>query len=315
MAGGDTLATVGEKVTDVFVHAFATGNSNVSLVFLPFALPTPDDIVQGGVVNPTRLAAFLVPNFDAPYLMSPSQYSVHGQDLYYGTASQIYRLAVTAARPTAPVGSDAWTRINSEIAMAQTMLSPAGVTPEFACVPDDWVLPDSTYWSTFDSTQAQTAAPPQSSGPQLQLQRAVNPYLWTIKPAEQQDAPVQNLTYLHELNPALVAAATENTVPAVSTPPATTVAPVARLNPAVLQRIPLSTAAARPSGADAAAVRQAIRVLPQLTPTSDVPRIRPYPIIWRGPIDPPPPPPARTDRQSHCRSTTLGPGHSIAPRC
>src|SRR5262245_48289882 len=101
MAGGDTLASLGGKVTDVFVSAFASGNPNVSLVFLPFALPTPDDIVQGGVVNPTRLASFLSPNFDAPYLMSASQYTVHGKDLYYGSASQIYALAASLAQPTA----------------------------------------------------------------------------------------------------------------------------------------------------------------------------------------------------------------------
>ena len=218
MAGGDTVATLGEKVTAVFVNAFASVNPNISLVFLPFALPTPDDIVQGDVVNPTRLASFLRPNFDAPYLMSPSQYSVNGRDLYYGTASQIYQLAVSAARPTAAVGSDAWARINSEIATAQAALGAPGATPDLACVPDDWVLPDSGYWATFDSTQVQappTATAPASSGssgPHLQLQRNVNPYLWAIKPPEEQAAPVRSLTYLHELHPTVATAMIQHPV-------------------------------------------------------------------------------------------------------
>ena len=103
MAGGDTLATLGEKVTAVFVNAFASANPNISLVFLPFAVPAPDDIVQGGIVNPTRMTAFLGPNFDAPYLMSPSQYSgATERTSITGPASQIYGLAVTLAQPTAP---------------------------------------------------------------------------------------------------------------------------------------------------------------------------------------------------------------------
>ena len=161
MAGGDTLASIGEKVTNVFVNAFASSNPSISLVFLPFAVPAPDNIVQGGIVNPTRMTAFLVPNFDAPYLMSTSQYTVHGKDVDYGPASQIYSLAVTLAQPTAPVGSAAWKRVNSEIAMAQAVLNPTGVSVAMACVPDDWVSPDNTaYWSTFDSTQSQGGATP-----------------------------------------------------------------------------------------------------------------------------------------------------------
>ena len=165
---GDTLATLGEKVTDLFVNAFASGDPDVSLVFLPFALPTPDDIVQGGVVNPTRLASFLLPNFDAPYLMSPSQYTVHGKDLYYGSASQIYTLAATSASSTAAVGSDAWKRVNAQIAMAQSLLSPPGVSPEMACIPDDWMLPDTSYWSTFDST-SHKASPTRPRPPRQRL--------------------------------------------------------------------------------------------------------------------------------------------------
>ena len=77
MSGTDTLGSIGSKVTGVFLSAFG-GTPGVSLVFLPFALPAPDDVVQGGMVNPTRLASFLEPNFDAPYLVSQSQYTVHG---------------------------------------------------------------------------------------------------------------------------------------------------------------------------------------------------------------------------------------------
>ena len=207
MAGGDTLASIGEKVTNVFVNAFASSNPSNSLVFLPFAVPAPDNIVQGGIVNPTRMTAFLVPNFDAPYLMSTSQYTVHGKDVDYGPASQIYSLAVTLAQPTAPVGSAAWKRVNSEIAMAQAVLNPTGVSVAMACVPDDWVSLDNTaYWSTFDSTQSQGGATPPaaapapsvaaripsaatatpasaSSGATPQTLRAISPMLWSIKPA------------------------------------------------------------------------------------------------------------------------------------
>src|SRR5260370_27092917 len=138
--------------------------------------------------------------------MSASQYTVHGKDLYYGTASQIYALAVSLAQPTAAVGSDAWKRVNTEIAMAQSLSNPSVVTAGMACVPDDWILPgNASYWSTFDSTQSQGAPKTSGGGPAAsvgsgaggQMHLAFSPALWTIKPAPAQATPVENLDYLH----------------------------------------------------------------------------------------------------------------------
>jgi hypothetical protein len=298
VAGGDTLASLGEKVTDVFVSAFASGNPSVSLVFLPFALPTPDDIVQGGVVNPTRLASFISPNFDAPYLMSASQYTVHGRDLYYGSLSQIYTLAATTAQATAAVGSDAWKRVNAEIAMAQSVLNPAGVTAGMACVPDDWVLPDTSYWSTFDSTQSQSAPNTSgadstasgSSGAGAQTPRVFNPALWTIKPAAAQAAPVHSLVYLHALAPAVAS-------PLVARP----------------------MMATRSVALEAAAARETLQVDPSELSIREKPGVS---TIWRHgpiilplppkgegpPLPPPPPPPPSSSMSVHFEymSATIG---------
>jgi hypothetical protein len=165
MTGDNNLASLGEKITDVFVKTFSSANPNASLVFLPFALSVPQDIVQPRsttdatpVVNSAQMAAFLAANFDEPYLVSPEQCAVHGKDGYYGRLSQIYPLAVTLAQPTATAGSSAWKVVTAELAMAQSVLTPAGMAYAMACAPDDWVLPGNAgYWSKFDSAEAQAA--------------------------------------------------------------------------------------------------------------------------------------------------------------
>lgn len=288
----DTLATLGQKVTDVFVNAFASGNPNISLVFLPFALPTPDDIVQDGVVNPTRLASFLLPNFDAPYLMSPTQYSVNGKDLYYGSASQIYSLAVTAAQPTAAAGSDAWKRLDAEIAMAKSVLSPPGVSPELTCVPDDWPLDNTSYWSVFDSTQVQSAPTPPADGtstggrlPVAPL--ALNPTLWTIKPAEAQQAPLPSLAYLHEVSPAMA-------TPLLTRSSATPATPEATINPAMMKVAVAESVSPRPllsiNPALAAAATQVSGPAP-VARDWVIRRPIPFPVTPQTPPPTPPPPP------------------------
>ncbi len=296
----DTLATLGQKVTDVFVNAFASGNPNISLVFLPFALPTPDDIVQDGVVNPTRLASFLLPNFDAPYLMSPTQYSVNGKDLYYGSASQIYSLAVTAAQPTAAAGSDAWKRLDAEIAMAKSVLSPPGVSPELACVPDDWPLDNTSYWSVFDSTQVQSAPTTPAGGtstggrpPIAPL--ALNPSLWTIKPAQAQQAPLPSLAYLHEVSPAMATPLLTRTSALTTTPEATinpilmkaTVAESVSPSPRLLMSPALAAEAVEASGQGPVARDWVIR--------------HPFPF----PVSPPPPPPPPSPPPTSSMSVTF----------
>jgi hypothetical protein len=123
--------------------------------------------------------------------------------------------AVTLSQPASAVGSPAWERVTSEIAMAQAALNPSGVSVSMMCVPDDWVSPGNTgYWSTFDSTQSQGApaqvqgvvAPPApgSGAAPRQTPRAISPMLWTIKPAAAQAAPAATLNYIHEVRPSLV---------------------------------------------------------------------------------------------------------------
>ncbi|HEV2097310.1 MAG TPA: hypothetical protein VGR45_00115, partial [Stellaceae bacterium] len=272
MAAGDTLASLGQKVTDLFVGAFANRSPDAALVFLPFALPVPNDIVQAGAqgaqVNPTRMASFLASNFDAPYLMSPTQYTIHGKDLSYGAASQIYTTAVTLARPTAGVDSDAWKRVTAEIAMAQSVLDPGGMA--MACEPDDWVMPDNNgYWSAFDSSQTQTApspsaapAPPAITTPP----HVINPALWTIKPAGAREQSVPSLAYLHAVYPAAAAPA--------SARPAIVIAGQ-------------SAAAAKPAAQPPAHAVPVRAVSPQPVAAHPVDR----PLIWRRPLPPPPPPP------------------------
>lgn len=301
----DTLATLGQKVTDVFVNAFASGNPNISLVFLPFALPTPDDIVQDGVVNPTRLASFLLPNFDAPYLMSPTQYSVNGKDLYYGSASQIYSLAVTAAQPTAAAGSDAGKRLDAEIAMAKSVLSPPGVSPELACVPDDWPLDNTSYWSVFDSTQVQSAPTTPAAGtstgghpPIAQL--ALNPSLWTIKPAEAQQAPPPSLAYLHELSPAMTATPLTRTATATATPKAT-------INPAMTKVAVAESVSPRSLlSVNPALAAAATEVSEQGPVARDWVIRRPLPFPVPPPTSPPPPPTSSMSVTFDYMSATIG---------
>lgn len=312
MAAGDTLASLGEKVTEVFVNAFASSNPSVSLVFLPFALPVPDDIVQGGVVNPTRMTAFLVPNFDAPYLMSASQYTVHGRDIYYGAASQIYATAVTLAQPASAVGSPAWKRVTSEIAMAQAVLNPSGVSVSMMCVPDDWVSPGSTgYWSTFDSTQSQgapaqgiVASPaPGSGAAPPQTPRAISPMLWSIKPAAAQATPAATLNYIHEVRPSLVERSVAS--PMMTARPMTPMA-VAR---------PAASAAAAREIAPAATVSEIRRVdTSELSihatlrepGVSTVWRRPPWPRQGRPPPPPPPPPSSSMAVHFEYMSVTIG---------
>lgn len=205
MADADTLATVGQKLTDLFADTFAGGNPNISLVFLPFSAPVPVDIVQNDVVNPLRLTTFLVSNFDAPYLVSPQQSTVHGMDTSYGAASQIYSAAVMLARAAAVPGSQTESRINAEIMMARRVMDPSGPAIAMSSQPDDWVQPSNTsYWTIFDSKQSRTSfAPPPPTGGDVPPPRVFNSSLWTIKPEIAQVAPIATLEAVHEANPAL----------------------------------------------------------------------------------------------------------------
>ncbi len=83
----DTLTSLGQKLTDLFAARYAGGNPNVSLGFLPFCAAVPDDIEQGGLINPTRMAAFLTANFDFPFVLAPGQNTAFGQDPSYGISA------------------------------------------------------------------------------------------------------------------------------------------------------------------------------------------------------------------------------------
>jgi hypothetical protein len=201
MAGSDTLPLLGAKITEVFTRAFTSSSADATVVFLPFALTPPAGVVQQKsatdatlVVNAAQMAAFLAQNFDEPYLFSTDASEAHGKDGYYGRLSQIYPLAVTLAQPTAEAGSSAWKVVNAELAMAQSVLTPAGMAYAMSASPEDWVLPgNATYWSTFDS--AQTQAPATSNGGPTPA-----PRLWLYKAAESQIAsPI--LESLHAANP------------------------------------------------------------------------------------------------------------------
>lgn len=208
MAADDTLSTLGEKVTDLFASAYAGGNPSVSLAFLPFSVPVPDDIVQDGVVNPTRLGAFFVANFDAPYVVSPQQTTAHGKDDSYGSASQIYATAVALAQAAAPPGSATESRVNAEIMMARRVLDPSGPAAAMSSQPDDWVVPENTsYWTVFDSGQSQTSPSPAPPPPPVNAvappPRVFNRELWMIRPAMAQAAPSATLDTVHAESPAL----------------------------------------------------------------------------------------------------------------
>jgi hypothetical protein len=313
VAGDDTLASVGGKITEVFINAFASSNPSMSLVFLQFAIPVPDDIVQGGIVNPTRMTAFLVPNFDAPYLMSTSQYAVHGKDTYYGPASQIYSVAVNYAQPTAATGSPGWKRVDSEIAMAQSVLNPAGISVTLASVPDDWVSPDNkSYWSSFDSTQTQgaTATPslapsatPAGGAGNARSLRAVSSTLWAIKPAAAETAPAPTLNYIHAVSPAAIAAAPPaNIAPASAPGAARTLAAASFIKPSI------AASALRPVSETAA-----VAYAPTASPAWRRPypiRRPPFPVHPTPPTPPPaPPPPAPTSSMTvsfQYMSVTIG---------
>jgi hypothetical protein len=318
MADGDTLTTLGQKLTDLFASAYAGGDPG-SFVFLPFSVPAPDNILQDGIVNPTRLAAFLVANFDAPYLLSPDQGSAHGRDASYGMASQIYATAVALARTTAPPDSDVAKRVNAEIMMARSVLSPTGPAVAMACQPDDWVaLGNASYWTIFDSTQTQGAAPPSpppstpstpspptgdGGGPGFRPR--IFDRIWTIKPEAAEAEPVSSLDVIHAAAPALARPMIADVVAQHPSLMAATTLPI-KAEPALQLEREL---AIRP--AVLAQTTPAIRTIEQLDatelPTHRLPAgvspvvrpglrwpLEPPPVRPPAPSPPPPPPPSST---------------------
>jgi hypothetical protein len=315
MADGDTLATLGQKLTDLFSSAYAGGDPKGSFVFLPFSVPVPDNILQGGIVNPTRLAAFLVANFDAPYLLSPEQGSAQGRDASYGMASQIYATAVALARAAAPPDSDVAKRVDAEIMMARSVLGPTGPAVAMTCQPDDWVAAgNASYWTVFDSTQTQGAAPtsplpstpstpspPTGDGGGPGFRPRIFDRIWTIKPEAAEAEPVSSLEVIHAAAPARAQPMIADVVAQHPSLMAATTLPI-RAEPALqLEREPAIRPAVRVQ------TTPAIRTMAQLDAT-DLPthrlmevnpaiqsRVRrplePQPVRPPAPSPPPPPPP------------------------
>lgn len=289
---GDTLATLGSKLTDLFAGAYAGGNPNVSLVFLPFSVSPPDDIVQDGIVNPAQMAAFLVSNFDAPYLVAPAENAVAGKDDSYGAASQIYATAVSLAQPAPAMGTSAFKNVASEIAMAQSVLSPTYATVNMTCEPDDWVLPANTnYWTAFDSHQTQGSVP---AGPGT--------------PSGTTSGPAGNTAAI----PPAVPAMRGGVVPLIDAHPINNrvwaikpaaAAPARVAVPVPLIQRPLNVPATK-AVAPAAPVNSAIRLLP----IHFLPIMRPG-VPSPAPSPPPPPPPPPTSNVSvhfEYMSVTIG---------
>jgi hypothetical protein len=235
------------------------------------------------------MAAFLAANFDEPYLVSAEQCAVHGKDGYYGRLSQIYPLAVTLAQPVAPPGSSAWRVVTAELAMAQSVLTPAGMAYAMACAPDDWVLPgNASYWSIFDSAQAQAAPPTPAIGGGAPASPTPALALWTFKAAEAQAAPSATLQYLHAVSPPQPAPAT----------------PAAKIAPIVAREALIATPTVAPRVA-----------APMLAPRVAAPMLAQRPVI-ASPIDispqlhlpppPPPPPPPTSSMSMHFEYMSVG---------
>jgi len=186
MSDTDQLQAIGQQLTSVLVNAYNINNPGGNLVFLPGGLPVPDDIVQSGMVNPTQLQTWLAVNFDYPFVVTTGDAVVLERDDGYGTASQIYTLAVTGAQPLGSPSDDSWKRIDAEIAMAQLSLGPPDVQKLMACEPDDWLLPSAEgYWTKFDSSET-TSSSDTTSAPVP----VVNSKLWMLRSLA--DAQVAN---------------------------------------------------------------------------------------------------------------------------
>lgn len=244
MADSDQLAAIGQKLTAALTSAYAGADPNAALVFVPGGVTVPGDIVQAGIVNPAQMETFLETNFDSPFLMSPSQCTVHGRDSSYGTSSEIYMIAATTAQPLGAPSDDSWKRVNAEIAAAQRNLPAPGVVAGFACEPDDWVLAsNSGYWTVFDSSQAAVTPAPAS-----QPVPAINPHLWVMRSA--------TMMPLHLVAPVAAATASVSAAPAKPSGIAVAartaslqVAPARAAAPAATEiwRRPISTVPERPT--------------------------------------------------------------------
>ncbi len=160
MSNQDQLAIIGQKLTAALSSSYSNADPDAALVFLPGGVTVPNNLVQQGMVNPAQMQTYMEINFDAPFLMSPSECAVHGKDISHGSARQIYEFAATSAQPLGTAKDDSYKRVTAEIAMARRNLGPSNMPGGLVCMPDDWALPSNdSYWTTFDSSVTLTDTP------------------------------------------------------------------------------------------------------------------------------------------------------------
>jgi hypothetical protein len=191
MSDTDQLRGLGQQLAADLVASYGATAPGAKLVFLPGGVSVPVDaddnmgLVQRSpydptkiLVNPTQMQTWLSINFDSPFLVTPGDGSVLEKDSSWGSASQIYTIAVTSAQPLGAVGDDGWTRVDAEIAGALRKLGQPDATKSIVCEPGDWPLPSANagYWTTFDSSATQTTST-QTATPVP----AVRPQFWMVR--------------------------------------------------------------------------------------------------------------------------------------
>jgi hypothetical protein len=224
-------------------------------------------------------------------------------------------------------------RVNAEIMMARSVLSPTGPAVAMTCQPDDWVAAgNANYWTIFDSTQTQGAAPtsllpstpstpspPTGDGGGPGFRPRIFDRIWTIKPEAAEAEPVSSLDVIHAAAPALARPMIADVVAQHPSLMAATRLPI-KAEPALQLEHEL---AIRP--ADLVQTTPAIRTIEQLhateLPTHRLPAgvspvvrpgvrwpLEPPPVRPPAPSPPPPPPPPSSTVTVHFEhmSVTIG---------
>ncbi len=251
----EMLRILGQRLADAIAAAYPGASAIGDLAFLPAGVAVPNDLVQGGVLNPTQLQTWLEVNFDSPFVVSPASAAVLQKDPSYGTATQIYEVAVGAAQPAAVAASDAWSRLAGEIASAKASYGPPGALKPIVCMPGDWPVDGAgqSYWIGFQASSSDTAPPPpppSDGGRPVGRPIFVRPDFWRLREFAQatdpapspppptsstgpprEPPPVFSSRFAHE---ALATTLTERVTPLAALVPASAQTP--RLEAAVFRR-------------------------------------------------------------------------------
>lgn len=151
------LQFIGQQLAAAIVSAYGINGSDTYLAFLPGGVPVPDDLVESGLVNPTQVQTWVSMNFDFPFVVSSESAAAWARDESFGTATEIYSIAVNQAAPAANLDDASIARIAAEIVGARSSFGPSG-SQTFACTPDDWPLPAAPYWTSFDSSTSSSSS-------------------------------------------------------------------------------------------------------------------------------------------------------------